>query len=131
MREVLVSTRFVTVNKDTDYTWPELVPALKGLIREHIRSGDPAVPAEDEVQAVDVSSPIAQQIIQILDEDIRPAVAQDGGDIQFVGITDEMIVQVRLIGSCSSCPSSTATLAFGVERMLMEEIPEIKGVEQV
>ncbi len=131
VHEVLVSTRFVTVNKDPDYSWPELVSAIKGLIREHINSGDPAVPADQMVQAIDVTSELARKVVAILDEDIRPAVAQDGGDIQFVGITEANVVQVRLIGSCSSCPSATATLAFGIERMLMEDLPEITGVEQV
>ena len=55
----------------------------------------------------------------------------DGGDVQFVGITDDNIVQVRLIGSCSSCPSSTATLAMGIERMIVEEFPDVQGVIQV
>ena len=60
-----------------------------------------------------------------------PALAQDGGDCQFVGLTEDKVVQVRLIGACSTCPSSTATLAFGIERLLVEEFPDIKGVIQV
>ena len=59
-----------------------------------------------------------------------PAVAQDGGDILYRGM-DDGIVLLKLIGSCHSCPSSTATLAQGVERMLLEEVPEVQGVRQV
>ena len=128
--QVLVTTRFVTVNKDPDYGWPELVPSLKGLIREHVCRRDPAV-ADSEEKTVDHGSELARAVAALIDEDIRPAVMQDGGDVQFMGITDEMIVQLRLIGSCASCPSSTATLSFGIERMLIEEFPELQGVEQL
>ena len=130
---VLVTSRFVTVNKHAAYTWPEVVPAVKALIREHLRSGEPAVPASDAVTAADASSPLARGVSRLIDEEIRPAVAMDGGDVQFLGIAtrgDQKIVKVRLIGSCSSCPSATATLAMGVERLITEEFPEIAGVEQ-
>ncbi len=128
---VLVTTRFVTVNKDPDYRWPELVPSLKGLIREHVASGDPAVPEGSETDSKDHDSELARAIQDVIDEDIRPAIMQDGGDIQFLGVTPEMVVQLRLMGACSSCPSSTATLAFGIERMLIEEFPELQGIEQI
>ena len=62
---------------------------------------------------------------------MQSPLAQDGGDVQFVGLTPESVVQIRLIGSCSSCPSSTATLAFGIERMITEEFPDVSGVIQV
>ena len=131
VEQVLVTTRFVTVNKDPDYGWPELVPSLKGLIREHVASGDPAIPETAEEKKVDYGSELARAVAALIDEDIRPAVMQDGGDVQFMGITEEMIVQLRLIGSCATCPSSTATLSFGIERMLIEEFPELQGVEQL
>lgn len=131
VQQVLVTSRFVTVNKHPEYTWPELVPAIKALVRQHLRSGDPAVTEVNAVEALDTSSPLAAQVSQLIDEEIRPAVAQDGGDVQFVGLTPDNVVQIRLIGSCSSCPSSTATLAFGIERMITEEFPDITGVIQV
>ncbi|MCB9758231.1 MAG: NifU family protein [Alphaproteobacteria bacterium] len=131
VEQVLVTSRFVTVNKLAEYGWPELVPAIKGLIRAHVSSGEPAIAETEAVEALDTSSPLAAQIAQLIDEDIRPAVAMDGGDVQFVGITDDHIVQVRLIGSCSTCPSSTATLAMGIERMIVEEFPDVQGVIQV
>ena len=130
--QVLVTSRFVTVNKDPVYAWPELVPSIKSLIREHLDSGDPAVPAGAEgPSGVDIDSPIAAAVSQLIDDEIRPAVAMDGGDVQFIGLTDEMVVQVRLIGACASCPSSTATLSMGIERLIIEEFPQVVGVEQV
>ncbi len=126
---VLVAPRFVTVNKDPAITWPELVPQVKAAIRDFLDSGDMAVPDTD-LDYGHITDPTERQVIQLLDEFIRPAVAQDGGDILFRGI-DDGVVLVKLIGSCHSCPSSTATLAMGVERMLLEEIPELRGVRQV
>lgn len=126
---VLVAPRFVTVNKDEGLSWPELVPQIKAAIRDFLDSGDMAVP-DTELEYGHITDPLARQVVQILDEFIRPAVAQDGGDIIFRGI-DDGVVLVKLIGSCSSCPSSTATLRIGVERMLMEELPDIRGVRQV
>jgi Fe-S cluster biogenesis protein NfuA len=131
VRQVLVTSRFVTVNKVSETSWPELVPSIKALIREHLASGEPAVSLVESVESLDTSSPLAAQISRLIDEEIRPAVAQDGGDVQFVGLTPESVVQIRLIGSCSSCPSSTATLAFGIERMITEEFPDVSGVIQV
>jgi Fe-S cluster biogenesis protein NfuA len=126
---VLVAPRFVTVNKDAEVPWPELVPQIKAALRDFLDSGDMAVP-DSELSVGHLSDPIERKVVQILDEFIRPAVAQDGGDILYRGIEDG-IVLVKLIGSCSSCPSSTATLALGVERMLLEEVPEVRGVRQV
>jgi len=135
VRQVLVTSRFVTVNKHPAYTWPEIVPTIKELIRQHLSSGDPAVPEETlerqfDVTTGDVTSELAQGVRQLIDEEIRPAVAQDGGDVVFLGLTPANIVKVRLIGSCSSCPSATATLSMGIERLICEEFPEVKGVEQ-
>jgi NFU1 iron-sulfur cluster scaffold homolog, mitochondrial len=129
--QVLVTSRFVTVNKADDHEWNELIPGIKGEIRRHVASGDAAVGETEHLQALDTHSELARQVVDLIDEDIRPAVAQDGGDVQFVGITDDMVVQLRLIGACSSCPSATATLAFGIERLLVEEFPDINGVIQV
>lgn len=68
-----------------------------------------------------------QQII----EQIRPNLQADGGDIELVDVTDDGIVKVRLKGACSGCPGAAMTLKMGVERILMEHIPEVKGVENV
>lgn len=126
---VLVAPRFVTVNKEERIPWPELVPRIKAAIRDFLDSGDMAVP-DAELAVAHYTDPIERQVVRLLDEFIRPAIAQDGGDIVYRGLEDG-IVLVQLIGSCSSCPSSTATLAVGVERMLLEEIPELRGIRQV
>ncbi|MDP2313264.1 MAG: NifU family protein [Pseudomonadota bacterium] len=126
---VLIAPRFVTVNKDPLLTWPELVPQVKAAIRDFLESGDMAVP-ETELDLGQYSDPVERKVVSILDEFIRPAVAQDGGDIIYRGMEDG-IVLLKLIGSCNSCPSSTVTLAQGVERMLLEEVPEVRGVRQV
>lgn len=131
VEQVLVTSRFVTVNKQAEADWQALISAIKGEIRQHVASGDAAVGEQKQVEALDNDSELARQVIELIDEEIRPAVAMDGGDVQFVGITDDMVVQIRLIGACSTCPSSTATLAFGIERLLVEEFPDVAGVIQV
>lgn len=128
--QVLIASRFVTVTRDPEYGWPELVPGLKGLVREHLASGDPSVLAGPRAAARSLGG-AAGRVAALIDEEIRPAVAQDGGDVEFVALTDEGIVQLRLVGSCRSCPSSTATLYQGIQRLLMEEVPEVRGVEQL
>ncbi len=92
-----------------------------GLIRDAlglIRSG---------AVMMSTNTKLKQQVIEIL-EMIRPAVQGDGGDIELVDVNDEGIVQVRLHGACVGCPSSTMTLAMGIERNLKDKIPEIKEV---
>ncbi|GDX81002.1 iron transporter [Deltaproteobacteria bacterium] len=126
---VLVAPRFVTVNKDSESPWPLLVPAVKDAIRDFLDSGDMAVPEEGLPLHTPVDE-LSRKVLALLDEFIRPAIAQDGGDIVFHGIEDGVVL-VKLIGACGTCPSSTATLAMGVERMLLEELPELRGVRQV
>lgn len=70
------------------------------------------------------------KIQEIIDTQIRPALQADGGDIELVDVEDG-IVKVRLVGACSHCPSSAMTLYEGVEKMLKEQLPEVKGIEQV
>lgn len=71
-----------------------------------------------------------EKIRTVIDQEIRPALQADGGDIEFVDIEDG-IVKVKLVGACSHCPSSAMTLYDGVEKLLKEKIPEVKGIEQV
>ncbi|WP_420535562.1 NifU family protein [Alkalihalobacillus pseudalcaliphilus] len=70
------------------------------------------------------------QVKEVLDK-LRPFLLRDGGDVELVDVTDEGIVQVRLLGACGSCPSSTITLKAGIERALLEEVPGITEIEQV
>ena len=71
-----------------------------------------------------------ERIQEVLDQ-VRPALQADGGDVEFVGVDDQGIVSVRLTGACGSCPMSTMTLKMGIEKTLMEKIPEVKSVVQV
>ena len=85
---------------------------------------------EDDPDTKDIPKAVAM-IKELLDTRVRPAIMEDGGDIEYRGFTDDGIVQVKLKGSCRGCDSSTVTLKSGIERMLMHYIPEVKGVEQV
>ncbi|ADU63803.1 MAG: NifU family protein [Pseudodesulfovibrio sp.] len=71
-----------------------------------------------------------EKVMKVLDK-VRPALQGDGGDVELVDITDKGIVQVRLTGACKGCPMSQMTLKNGIERIILKEIPEIKGVEAV
>lgn len=126
---VLVAPRFVTVNKDPEVPWPEVVPQVKAAVRDFLDSGDMAVP-DRELAVAQYDDPVERKVVALLDEFIRPAIAQDGGDVVYHGMEDGY-VKLQLIGSCSSCPSSTVTLAQGVERMLLEEVPEVRGIRTV
>lgn len=76
------------------------------------------------------SLPLRDRVLQVLDL-IRPAVQSDGGDVELLDITPQGVVQIRLHGACVGCPSSTMTLRIGIERNLMDNIPEVTGVQAV
>ncbi|MBI1260175.1 MAG: NifU family protein [Rhizobiales bacterium] len=128
---VFFGSDFVTVTK-TDGEWQHLKPALLGAIMEHFTSGAPVLYGSDDDNghADGDESEIVSQIKEILDTRVRPAVAQDGGDITFQGFEDG-IVYLNMQGSCAGCPSSTVTLKNGVENMLRHYIPEVTEVRQV
>ena len=128
---VLIGTRFVTVTKAPEGEWEIVAEEVPKAIQSHIQSGLPAVESagEDASLSAEVSE-IEQRIRNVLDEEIRPAVAMDGGDITF-GKYENGILYLHLQGSCSSCPSSVATLKMGVETRLKEVVPELKEVVQV
>lgn len=73
---------------------------------------------------------LEKRVKNILDQ-VRPYLQQDGGDVSFVELTDDMVVMVKLTGACGSCPYSTMTLKNGIESVMKKSIPEIKSVEQV
>lgn len=126
---VLVAPRFVTVTKHADVAWPDVVPKIKDRLRAFLLSGEMAVLDQGSGPDAAELGEIERKIVELINEEIRPAIAMDGGDVNFQGFVDG-IVHLRLIGACGSCPSSTTTLKMGIERMLMEEIPEVRGVEQ-
>ena len=130
---ILIAPRFVTVRKSLDAQWAWLSPTLTAAIATFLRSGEMAVfdTGHDEAGLSPVErSEVEKKIIALLDDEVRPAIAQDGGDCSFEGFRDG-VVYLRLTGACGTCPSSTATLKYGIERLMQEEIPEVKAVESV
>ncbi|MEX5728267.1 Fe-S cluster biogenesis protein NfuA [Rhodovulum iodosum] len=133
VRGVFLGTDFVTVTKDEATAWEHIKPALLGAIMEHYQSGQPAIIGEAEAAHAAHDGPdseIVNQIKQLLDTRVRPAVAQDGGDITFHGF-DRGVVYLHMQGACAGCPSSTLTLKMGIENLLRHYIPEVTEVRPV
>ncbi len=129
---VFLGADFVTVAKADDKEWYLLKPAVLGVIMEHFVAGRPVLHEGLESEADDggEDSEVVQQIKELLDTRVRPAVAQDGGDIIFRSFEDG-IVYLHMQGACAGCPSSTATLKMGIENMLRHYIPEVVEVRPV
>lgn len=132
VERVFFGSDFITVTKGAALDWQVLKPAVLGGIMEHYTSGAPILAAEAGAPAAadEEDDEIVAQIKELLDTRIRPAVAQDGGDIVFDGFRDG-IVYLHMQGSCSGCPSSTATLKMGIENMLRHYVPEVVEVRAV
>ncbi len=125
---------FVTVTKSDETDWNHIKPAILGAIMEHYQSGD-SVMGEDKTSGGHMAhegenSEIVNQIKDLLDTRVRPAVAQDGGDITFHGF-DNGVVYLHMQGACAGCPSSTITLKMGIENLLRHYIPEVTEVRPV
>lgn len=131
---VFFGTDFVTVTKDDGVEWDHIKPAILGAIMEHFQSGQPAIigAAADTGHAAHdgPDEQIVNQIKDLLDTRVRPAVAQDGGDITFHGF-DRGVVYLHMQGACAGCPSSTLTLKMGIENLLRHYIPEVLEVRPV
>lgn len=128
---VFLGRDFITVTKTGGMDWPVMKPAILTAIMEHFINNRPVLYAGGKKPAAMADgSEIEKQIREILDVKVRPAVAQDGGDITFQKFTDG-IVYLNLKGSCAGCPSSTMTLKAGIEKMLKHYVPEVKEVRQV
>ena len=130
---VFLGGDFVTVTKSDLTSWQSLKPQVLGAVMEHFVAGRPvlltdAAEAEEDVSPEDAE--VVAQIKELLDTRVRPAVAGDGGDIVFRGFRDG-VVRLHMQGSCSGCPSSSATLKHGIENMLRHYVPEVLSVEQV
>jgi Fe-S cluster biogenesis protein NfuA len=124
---VFLAANFVTVTKREDVEWTDVAQDLVDALRASVESGEPALGPDFVAPPPQEAGEVVTRIRRILDLEIRPAVAMDGGDIVFAGFRDG-IVELYLQGSCHGCPSSTFTLKMGIEQRLMEEIPEVKGV---
>ena len=128
---VFLSDDFVTITKRDDKEWHLMKPGLLGVIMEHFTANRPVVLSNTESDKGsginEDDDEIVSQIKELLYTRVRPAVAQDGGDIVFEGF-EEGVVTVQMRGACAGCPSSTATLKMGIENMLRHYIPEVKEV---
>ena len=130
---VFLGGDFITVTKSDIAEWQALRPQVLGVIMEHFVAGRPVIEGHGAAVDEDVSpedQEIVDQIKELLDSRVRPAVASDGGDIVFRGYR-EGVVRLHMQGACSGCPSSSATLKHGIENMLRHYVPEVTSVEQV
>lgn len=131
---VFLGSDFISVTKD-DGEWQHLKPAVLGAIMEHylsdapvVEGGEPAAGADEFFEENDAQT--VDTIKELLETRVRPAVAQDGGDITFQGYR-EGVVYLHMRGACAGCPSSTATLKHGIENLLRHFIPEVQEVRPV
>jgi Fe-S cluster biogenesis protein NfuA len=132
---VFFGTDFITVTKADDVEWDHIKPGLLGAIMEHYQSGAAIMGADHQVTSghaehTGEDGEIVSQIKELLDTRVRPAVAQDGGDITFHGF-ERGIVYLHMQGACAGCPSSTLTLKMGIENLLRHYIPEVVEVRPV
>jgi len=127
---------FVTVSKDDDHDWAHLKAPILAAIMDHFTGGGPLFTNNDAEAVSEIvyegeTAQIVAEIKDLLDSRIRPAVAQDGGDILFARFEAESgTVWLHMRGACAGCPSSAATLKAGVENMLRHYVPEVTRVEQ-
>lgn len=130
---VFAGADFVSVTKAEGVDWIHLRPAVLGAIMDAIESGEDLFGAgEGKPDHTASDDPIVKEIVDILDTRVRPAVAQDGGDITFQSYDESSgLVYLHMRGACAGCPSSTMTLKMGIENLLKHYVPEVKGVEAV
>jgi Fe-S cluster biogenesis protein NfuA len=139
VKGVFLAANFITVAKNDSISWDFVTMELREFIKDWLADGKDVLvmmpPPKAQVESTDDSKPTKtyapseydDAIRSLLDEYVRPAVENDGGAIDFVGF-DEGIVTVALRGSCSGCPSSTATLKGGIENLLKSHLPEVTEV---
>ncbi len=132
---VFLGADFITVTKDEEADWSVLKAELLTAIMDYFVAGKPilkeaSTPAAPAGETGGEETEIVKEIKELIETRVRPAVAQDGGDIVFHSF-DEGIVRLEMHGACSGCPSSTLTLKQGIENMLKHYIPEVQAVEPV
>mgnify|MGYP001263971323 FL=1 len=126
---IFLGSEFLTVNKNENIDWNDIKHIVISLINEFYEQGNELIIDKNLDKNSDkVLKDVEKKIIHILETKVKPAVANDGGDIKFLDYKDG-VVKVKLQGSCSGCPSSTITLKRGVQNLLKHYIPDIKQVE--
>ncbi|MCD6035154.1 MAG: NifU family protein [Rickettsiales bacterium] len=132
---VFLASDFLTVTKAPDAGWDGLKAPILTTIMEHFVAGKPMLLEAGQKSKSAVSeddTPLVKQLKELIETRVRPAVAQDGGDIVFHGFDEKTgVVQLEMHGSCSGCPSSTVTLKHGIENLLKHYVPEVTAVESV
>jgi Fe-S cluster biogenesis protein NfuA len=133
VKGVFLGSDFISVTKD-DREWPHLKPAVLGAVMEHYLTGAPVLDASAAAQSPATSeffdpkdADTVATIKELIETRVRPAVAGDGGDIAFKGFRDG-VVYLNMKGSCSGCPSSTATLKHGIQNLLRHFVPDVVEV---
>ncbi|MEZ5854016.1 MAG: NifU family protein [Hyphomicrobiaceae bacterium] len=133
---VFLGSDFISVTKG-ESEWQHLKPAILGAIMEHYLSGAPVLegdsPSSDDMDLEDFAEEDAETVAtikELIETRVRPSVANDGGDIVFRGFRDG-VVFLHMRGACAGCPSSTATLQGGIERLLQHFCPEVEEVRAV
>jgi len=137
---VFYGTDYITVSKDSSVPWAHVKPEVFSLITEAVTSGQPivnvsasesgAAQEEDSLAYNENDSEVVSMIKELLETRIRPAIQEDGGDIEFRGFVDGQVL-LKLRGACRTCDSSTVTLKNGIESMITFYVPEVLGVQQV
>ena len=130
---VMIGTNFVSITKEEDAGWEDVLEPASSIIKE-LCVQDIALFDEELIKKASESSSddseAVQKIKTVLDNEIRPAIAMDGGDCEFISYEDGVLT-LRMQGACSNCPSSVMTLKMGIENRLREELPELRDVVQV
>jgi Fe-S cluster biogenesis protein NfuA len=127
---VFFAANFVTTTKREEVEWTDIVDSLAEAIKGFVTSKEPPLGPGYDANAAHPQGDVVERIRKVLDEEIRPSVAMDGGDVIFAGFEDG-VVEVYLQGACAGCPGASATLRFGIEARLREEIPEVTSVVSV
>ncbi len=129
---VFLGRDFITITKAEEKNWDLLKPLILGSIMEHFQSGKPVIYESSVPESLEDGNddPTVKQIKELIDTRVRPAVAQDGGDIIYHGF-ENGVVFLQMQGACSGCPSSTITLKNGIENMLKHYVPEVEEVRAV
>ncbi|KAK9385385.1 scaffold protein Nfu/NifU N terminal-domain-containing protein [Lipomyces mesembrius] len=135
VRSVMFGSDFITIEKNPFVSWAVLKPEVFSLLTEFLSSGAKIMLQEttmnEDTMPKEGDSEMVSMIKELIDTRIRPAIQEDGGDIEYKGLTDDGVVQLKLRGACRTCDSSSVTLKNGIEAMLMHYVDGVNGIEQV